>query len=103
MAVVTKTFIVSVDGDATQAQRDAFTTHLRTEYPTCGFWHHASYTWLLAIDSPPPTLTVTALRDKLLELMPGVSTVVLDVKPMTYAAYSPESGHKWLADNMSKP
>ena len=94
-----KTFLVAVDQDATTAQRDAFTNYLR-QHPTAGFWHDISSTWVI-VERRPGALTAVSLRDKVMELMPKVTHLVIEMNPITYAAYSPETGHKWLGDYLN--
>ena len=93
-----KAFVVGVDGDATRAERDAFTQYLQSERPGLGLWHHVSHVWLIL--DPNGHLNPTLLRDKLVQLMPKRHTIVLQISPETFAAYSPTSGHKWLQDYM---
>lgn len=92
-----KVFIVTVDGDATREQRDAFTDYVRELNDTLGvgFWHHLTSTWLVSDSSD--TLTVTKLRDKVNELMPSVNVVVLSTTSFTpWAVSAPKAGHAWL-------
>ena len=95
-----KLFMVSIDDNATTEQRDAVTTYVNQLHVTggVGFWHHLTSTWLIA--DPRAVLTTAELRDKLLELMPGVSTMVVRVAPAEWATSSQVSGHKWLHDNL---
>ena len=85
-------FFVGVDADATKVQRDAFTMYLRKQ--PVGFWHHVSHSWLISTSSP--NFTAATFRQKLQQLMPGITTVVVKAVPQDYATYSPKTGHKWL-------
>ena len=85
-------FFVGVDHDATREQRDTFTNYLRDS--PAGFWHHISHSWLI-VDSSEE-VTAENLRDKLCEFMPNINTVVIMATPEDFAAFSPESSHKWL-------
>lgn len=94
-------FVVSVDGEATPAQRDAFTAYVHGLHKPLGvgFWHHLTSTWLIA--DPSSTLTAAHLRDKLNGFMPKVNVVVVSsMYRNDWAANSPQSGHAWLHQNL---
>lgn len=85
-------FFVTVDDDATRAQRDAFTNYVRKQ--EWGFWHHVSNSWLI-VDSSN-RCTAAQLREKVKELMPKVSMIAIKVEPQDYATFSRKSGFQWL-------
>ena len=95
-----KLFVVSVDDNATLAQRDAFTAYVRGLHKAIGvgFWHHLTSTWL--ITDPRKALTAGVLRDKVNELMPNVNVVVVSTTQADWAASAPKSGHAWLYESM---
>jgi hypothetical protein len=88
-----KFYFVGVDVDAATAERDAFTTFLRTSQGV-GFWHDVSHVWLIRDGSKK--LNCTKLRDKAREMMPTAFAIVVEARPTDYAAFSPETGHEWL-------
>ena len=90
-------FFVAVDQTATKDQIDAFTNYLR-EKAKIGFWHHISHSWFIVDNSGQETSA--GIRGKLCELMPGVTLAVIRAKPDDYAAFSPQSGHEWLTNNI---
>lgn len=85
-------FFVTVDGDATRAQRDAFTNYLLEQ--KWGFWHHISNSWLV-VDALNKC-TAASIRDEIMKLMPRVSTIIVEATPTDYAGYSSKTGHEWL-------
>ena len=94
-------FVVSVDGDTTPEQRDAFTDYVRGLYEPLGvgFWHHLTSTWL--IFDPGTTLTAIKLRDKVNEFIPDVNVVVLSTThSVDWAVTAPKTGHSWLHEHI---
>lgn len=88
-------FVVLVDGDATVAQRDAFTAYLRDS--RAGFWHHVSHGWL--ITTFHTDMTAKALRDKVRELMPTVVHLVIQVNPVTWSGAFKSKAGDWMRQN----
>jgi hypothetical protein len=46
-------------------------------------WHHLPFTWLIA--DPVGALKAVALRDRSKVMMPGVTTLVVEVAPQDWA------------------
>lgn len=91
---MSKTFVVSVDGDATKEQRDVFTNELRLATGV-GFWHHIETTWIIR-DPRASGFTSSGLRDRIRELMPLAYVTVMQVEPKNFASYGPDKGNEWL-------
>ena len=84
-------YIVNVDADATQAQRDSFTKYLRDQ--RLGFWHHIVFSWIVT-DIQGKT-NVRQMRDQVRALMPDVRSLIVQITPHAYAGRSPKAGHEW--------
>ena len=95
-----KLFIVNVDSEATKDQRDAFTTFLRSKHSNGGCWHHLPFTWLIA--DPVGALKAVALRDRLKVMMPGVTTLVVEVAPQDWATLGSKSAQGWLEKYLTR-
>src|ERR1035437_4196348 len=96
-----KFFVVGLDVEATTEQRNALTAYLRADAKGAGLWHDVTHTWLIRDGSGK--LTAPLLRDKLMQLMPGVSVIVIEAKPTTYSGFSLKSGHEWLDKYVIEP
>lgn len=63
-----------------------------------GWWHWVEGLWL--ITTFEEEMGIEDIRDKICEISPGTTTLVLEVTPATWAGYGPSSGKKnmfsWL-------
>ena len=91
---VTRRYIVSVDGESTTKQRNLFTNYLTEQ--KVGYWHHLNCTWVI-VDTHGK-FSSSDFRKKLMEIMPNVSTITIEVNINGYAGFAPESSHKWLEE-----
>lgn len=89
-------YVVSVDLEANAEQRDLFTDYLKDE--DAKYWHHISFTWIVVDEQD--ALSCVKIRERLLELMPGVANIVMKVKSLDYASYSNKLGHDWISTNL---
>lgn len=84
--------MVAVD-DATTAQQNAVTEYFRTT--KYGFWHYLSDLWLVTDVSN--TLTAATLRDKLKDLVPGATTLVIQLdQPKDWAGFGQSNVFDWF-------
>lgn len=94
-----KVFVLVVDVDATQAERDAFTNWLRVTKPGVGFWHHLANAWIIV--DPRGRFTPSTLQQKANELIPKANKLVFQVEESSWIAFAPTDSHQWLYDNLS--
>ena len=63
-----------------------------------GWWHWIDGMWLIV--SSDPTLSVTSIRDQLKEVANGVTNLVVEIDPITWSGFGPESEQRnmftWL-------
>jgi hypothetical protein len=90
-------FVVSVDADATVDQRNAFTLFLKEA--KVGYWHHLTYCWL--VHDSGGIWKAATLRDKAMEIFPGVHCLVLNVRPKDWSSLLPSGGSEWLKKYVS--
>ena len=92
---MSKKFVVCVDG-LSQEMESKFKGFLED----LGWWHWMSGVWL--VDSSDE-LTVSKIRDYLVELDKHINAIVLEVSPVTWASFGPESDDrsfsKWINSN----
>ncbi len=81
-----KKFIIGV-GDLTNDQKEKLQDFIKES--KSGWWHHLDHVWLLS--AMPDKLTVAKIRDFLLVAAPGVHVLVLEVSPITWATFGPET------------
>lgn len=74
-SVKPKTFVLLVDGDASDEERDAITEYIHGlhEAQQVGWWHQLTHAWVIyALEVPEPALFgVAALAPPLLRLFKG--------------------------------
>lgn len=96
---MTRRFMLMVD-DATPPEQDAVTKYLQTL--SYGFWHYFSDGWLIVDRSS--TLTAPMLRDKLKQLVPGKTTLVVPMNnPAEWAGFGTTENFQWLHDVWNAP
>lgn len=84
-------FVLMID-EATKEQQDIVTEFFRDK---TGYWHWFKDSWLITDVSGE--WSVAKIRDKVQELVPGVSTLVLKVDSgESWAAYGQISRFDWL-------
>jgi hypothetical protein len=92
-------FIMMVD-DATAQQQDAVTKYLKTT--DHGFWHYFSDCWLITDHSD--TLTCDVLRDEVNRIMPGKTTLVVQMdNPTQWAGFGQTEHFKWVNEVWNNP
>lgn len=91
-------FLIMVD-DATPTQQNLITEFFRGKPQ--GFWHHFTDAWLIA--DPTDVWTCESLRDQLSALVPGATTLVMQIdNPKAWAGYGNTQSFTWLHDSWSK-
>ena len=98
---MSKRFIVGVD-DAPLEKLGALKEALGRN--GAGWWHWIDGFWL--VDTNEVELTPAMLRDRVHRVCPKCNVLVLEVSPVTWAAYGPESESrsfsKWIEEYWSK-
>jgi hypothetical protein len=90
-----KSFIVSVNDNATKESRDTLTAEL-TGIDQVEVWHHITLTWIIR-DRRPKPFTPVVLRNRIMELMPNVRFQVFELENnATFAGFGPIDGNRWL-------
>ncbi len=88
-----KRFILVIDG-ATKEQQNIITIFFKDRM---GYWHWFSDAWLLTDSSN--TWTVSSIRDKVQELIPGINMIVLAIESDTeWAGFGQANRFDWLND-----
>lgn len=121
-SVKPRTFVLLVDGDASEEERDAITEYVRglQETQQVGWWHQLTHAWVIyALGAPVPALfgvaalappapaiqgqeetpsplSVVQLRDELNRLAPSAYCLVLEVEPLNWASQNSDVAHTWL-------
>ena len=122
-SVKPKTFVLLVDGDASDEERDAITEYIHGlhEAQQVGWWHQLTHAWVIyALEVPEPALfgvaalappaapaiqgqeetpsplSVVQLRDELNRLAPSANCLVLEVEPLNWASKNSDVAHTWL-------
>lgn len=96
-------FLVGVD-ELTKEQVDAFVEFCKSK--GAGYWHWISGTWIVDPGSQP--LNVDLIRDRLMQIAPGVNVLVIEVSAIkTWSGFGPNSAEKdgrnmftWLKENL---
>ena len=91
-------FAVIVD-DSTREQQNIITEFLRGQ--ECSFWHYLSDVWL--VYEIGKDWSAVILRDKLHEIMPTKTALVLKVPSGSgWAGFGPANVFKWVRESWSK-
>ena len=90
-----RTFLLLVDGDATEAERDAITEYVRGLHAEGGgWWHQLTHSWLL--HTPDTAFDPGLLRDQISERAPTAGCLVMEVQPVGWASHNTASANHWL-------
>lgn len=92
-----KKFVVVVEGLSTEHEK-LFRDFIDKD--GSGWWHMVGEVWL--IDALSDELTVEKIRNKIMSLSKNPNILVLEISPITWAAYGPESKErsfsKWVEE-----
>lgn len=100
---MSKRFIVAIDR-SNQEQNKAFLDYIQSQ--NLGWWHWIENFWLL-VDTNNK-LTAAAIRDKLDELYPSITNMVIELSASwdTWAGFGPSTKERdmfqWLKDTWTK-
>lgn len=96
-----KRFIVLVD-DATPDEQNTVTEHFRAS--PYGFWHRFSDGWLITDRTGENKVTAAGLRDELKRLVPGKTTLVVQMdNPTGWAGFGQTEAFQWLNEVWNAP
>ena len=91
-------FVIGIDS-TNKSQADAIREWIEGE--GINWWHWVDGMWLLISDKRD--LRVSTIRDQINTLAPGVTNLVIEVKPITWSGFGPKSEardmFKWLREN----
>lgn len=94
-------FVVGTES-ITAEQEKSFVDYIQST--RMGWWHWIPNFWLCTGDDAP---NCDVIRDKFLTIAPGKDIIVVEVNPITWAAYGPKSDKRdmfpWLNSTWSPP
>jgi hypothetical protein len=91
-------FIIIVD-DASREQQNTVTEFLRGQ--KCGYWHYFSDVWFLYETNKQ--WSAVSLRNKLMEILPGRTAIVLKIQDGTrWAAFGQPNIFTWVKESWTK-
>ena len=92
-------FVIGIN-PVTETQSESIRNWVSSNY---SWWHWIDGLWLV---STQQDLDVTTIREKLKELAPRVTHLVLEVDPVTWSGFGPKSENRnmfmWLKDHWKK-
>ena len=95
---MTKKFVVGVENLSPEQQK-LFRDFIQKD--GSGWWHWIEGLWL--VDAATDELTVSKIRDKIKNISKDSNTLVLEVSPITWATFGPESEDysfkKWVQES----
>ena len=94
---MSKKFVVGIEGLSTE-QEELFRDFIRKD--GSGWWHWIGGFWL--VDAATDELTVSKIRDQIRDVLSEADALVLEVSPITWAAWGPESENRSLSKWVSE-
>lgn len=89
-------FVVTTD--PVQKEQDQEFREWIDQQEEATWWHWIEGAWLISSDTDE--MTVETLRDKICQIAPGTTNLILEVNPETWAGYGPSTEKKsmfsWL-------